>query len=133
MANPQNMAGVDLTVARRIKKDTSGVAKALHPAVVTNAAATGAVALDLSLGNIFDLTLTGNITSLTLTNAPANPSLVSIHFTQGGAGSFTVTLGASIKTTAGTFVPTTTVGKRSTLLLNQIAGVGYEMGRALNI
>lgn len=36
---------------------------------VTNATATGAVTLDLSLGNIFDLTLTGN-TTLSITNAP---------------------------------------------------------------
>ena len=53
---------------------------------VTNAACTGTVTLDLSLGTVFDLTLTGN-TTLALSNVPTltNETLnIVISVTQGG-------------------------------------------------
>lgn len=37
---------------------------------VTNAAATGGITLNCSLGDVFDLTTTGNVTSTTLSNVP---------------------------------------------------------------
>lgn len=39
--------------------------------VTTNAAATGSVTIDLAVTNVHDLTLTGAITTLTISNAPA--------------------------------------------------------------
>ena len=114
------MQGLDRLLGKRMK-------------VVTNATATGAVALDVTAGNIFVLTLTGNISALTLANGPSYPKRITVHFVQDATGSRTVTLGASVKTTAGTYVPTTTATKRSTLVLDVIDGVGYEVARALNI
>lgn len=57
-----------------------------------NAAATGSVDVDLVNGNEHHLTLTGNITTLTISNWPATGrrGKLTLYLKQGGAGSFTV-------------------------------------------
>ncbi len=60
--------------------------------VVANAAATGSISLDLSAGDVFDLTTTGNITLNALTNGTDGKAfIVRIHY----SGTHTVSLNAS--------------------------------------
>lgn len=56
----------------------------------TNATASGNVALDLSLGTIWALTLTGNVTGFTISN-PSNCTAFSVRIAQDGVGGRTVT------------------------------------------
>lgn len=62
---------------------------------------------------VFATTLTENITSIVLTNVPAGvPLELEIHYTQGGAGTYTVAQPASFKALGGSdTVVATTVGK----------------------
>lgn len=66
----------------------AGAIKALklvwHPPII-DATATGSVAVDLSDGNVHRLTITGNITSLTLTN-PENGGNWTIHLVPNATG-----------------------------------------------
>ena len=55
----------------------------------TNATASGNVALDLSLGTIWALTLTGNVTGFTISN-PTNCTAFSVRIAQDGVGGRTV-------------------------------------------
>jgi hypothetical protein len=55
----------------------------------TNATASGNVALDLSLGTIWALTLTGNVTGFTISN-PSNCTAFSVRIAQDGVGGRTV-------------------------------------------
>jgi hypothetical protein len=73
--------------------DLTGRLKGFTEFVTTLTGVTGATNLDLNLGNIFDLTLTGN-TTVTFTNPPASGTLKSatLIIRQGGAGSYTLTV-----------------------------------------
>jgi hypothetical protein len=55
----------------------------------TNATASGNVALDLSLGTIWALTLTGNVTGFTISN-PTNCTAFSVRIAQDATGGRTV-------------------------------------------
>lgn len=63
----------------------------------TNAAAGSTEALDCDVANVFDLTLTANLT-YTITNPPASGIARTIYviFRQGGSGSYTVTHPAAV-------------------------------------
>lgn len=71
-------------------------------AVTTNTAVTAAYAIDLSTANIFDLTLTANVT-FTVSNPPASGTAqgATIILRQDATGSRTVTFPASFKWTDG--------------------------------
>lgn len=71
--------------------------------VATNATATGAVTLDLTLGNVSDVTLTGN-TTFTFSNPTASGDACSftLILRQDGTGSRSVTWPASVDWPAGT-------------------------------
>ena len=58
--------------------------------VVTNTNASGNVSLDLSLGSVFDLTLTGNITDFNITNSVAGSSFT-LMMRQDATGSREIT------------------------------------------
>lgn len=64
-----------------------------------NATASGSVTVDLENGNVHELTLTGNITTLTLSNPPASGKAgnLTLILKQGGSGSYTVNWGAEVK------------------------------------
>lgn len=71
--------------------------------VSVNNAASGAVTLNLSNGNIFSLQLTGNITSLGISGAINNTGCsCTIYLTQDATGSRTVSWPASFKWSGGT-------------------------------
>jgi hypothetical protein len=69
--------------------------------VVGSASVSGAVTIDVSTGTIHPITVTGDITSLALTNAVAGTS-ATIIVTQDGTGSHTLTAGAAWKWAGGT-------------------------------
>lgn len=92
--------------------------------VVVNSNATGTVTLDLSQGNVFNLTLTG-ATTLAFSNPPS--SGISFSFTviclQGSGGSKTLAYPASVKfTDSVTPVITTTAGKYDVLTFFTVDG-----------
>lgn len=69
--------------------------------VVTNATATGATTLDLANGNVFNLTLTGNVT-FTFSGATSGKACaMSIYLKQDATGSRTVTWPAAAKWSGG--------------------------------
>lgn len=75
----------------------------LEEAVTALSISSGAVTVDLALGNYFTLTLTENVTSITLDNLPAagKARTFSIRFLQDGTGGRTVTFPSSFKFTDG--------------------------------
>ena len=92
--------------------------------VVANGAATGAVALDLSLANVFELTLTGNVT-LSFTNPPPPGEMqtVTIIARQDATGGRTITFPASIRWPADAAPAVgTTAGHRAVFVLSSTDG-----------
>ena len=78
-------------------------ATAAPDAVTAVSSSSGALTIDCSLGKSFTVTLTENITSITLsnTNGAGFATEVDIQFTQDGTGGRTVTLPASFKALGG--------------------------------
>jgi hypothetical protein len=72
-----------------------------------NATATGSVTLDYSASNHHFLTLTGNVTSLTISNPPAsdNLAILTIWIKQDGTGSRTFAFPSSFKWEGGASAP----------------------------
>lgn len=72
-------------------------------AVTAVSSSLGALTIDCSLGKSFTVTLTENITSITLsnTNGAGFATEIDIQFTQNGTGGWTVTLPASFKALGG--------------------------------
>lgn len=64
-----------------------------------NATASGSVTVDIENGNVHDLTLTGSITTLTISNPPSTGKVgnLTLILRQGGSGSYTVNWPASVK------------------------------------
>ena len=85
------------------------VLKAYSEDKTTNATTTGAVTLDLSTTNVFDLTLTGN-TTFTFSNPPASTRVFSFSIIakQDATGGRTITWPASKKFAGGVAPPATT-------------------------
>lgn len=78
--------------------------------VSTQSSATGAVTLDLNNGNVHNLTLTGNITSLTVTNTTAGVSCTfTLILRQDGTGGRTVAWMSGVKWAVGA-APTLSTG-----------------------
>ena len=76
----------------------------------TQATASGAVTLDLVNGNVFDLTLTGNVTGLTVANLTASRSnTFTLILRQDSTGSRTVAWMSGVKWASGT-APTISTG-----------------------
>lgn len=97
------------------------------------ASVSGAVALDLSAGCLRQLTLTGNVTALTFTNALSD-QLVEIHFIQDGTGSRTLAGAVGFKW-AGAAAPTlsTTAGRVDIFTFRVRASSLWEISRSMNV
>lgn len=65
-----------------------------------NATATGAITLDVSTSNNFKLTLTGNVSGITISN-PTDGQVLNIEFVQDATGSRTVVLPTAFKFAGG--------------------------------
>jgi hypothetical protein len=81
----------------------------------TNAAATGAINLDCSKANNFDLTLTGNLTP-SFTNVPADTGVafsITLKITQDATGSRTITWPAAVKWPSGVAPTLTTTAAKT--------------------
>jgi len=123
----QNYA--DLVQSRMKMKDTSET--------VYNAGnISGAVSLDYTNGQYQYATLTGNVSSLTITNWPASGSgaWMTLELTQDGTGGRTLSLSSAYKTAFGAGVTlTTTASARDKLYLQtKDAGTTIDVTVALN-
>jgi len=78
--------------------------------ITSNATASGAVTLDYSASNHHNLTLTGNVTSLTISNPPASGRLgiMRIRIKQDATGGRTFAFPSSFKWAGGGSAPTVT-------------------------
>ena len=88
------------------------------------------MALDWENGNAFQVTLTENITTVTLSNPPASGTLgeIIIKFVQDGTGSWTVTWPSSVKWPGGTapvITATATTGTDCVALKTWDGGTTY--------
>jgi len=96
----------------------------------------GAVSLDYTNGQYQYATLTGNVSSLTVTNWPASGSggWMTLELIQNGSGGNTLTLGSAYKTAFGAGVTlTTTASARDKLYLQtRDAGTTIDVTAALN-
>lgn len=88
----------------------------VNDTVVNQGSVSGAVTLDLETGNVFYMTTSGNITSITISNPPGSGTgaFVVIEITAGG--SHTVTWGASYEWPSGS-APTQTVSGTDTYVV----------------
>lgn len=119
----------DFEVSRAKLKDTSEV--------VYNAGnISGAVTLDYTNGSYQYATLTGNVTSLTISNWPASGTggWMTLELAQDGTGSRTLTLGSAYKTQGAAGVTlTTTASKRDKLYLQtRDAGTTIDVTASYN-
>lgn len=65
--------------------------------ITTNSTATGGVTINCALGNFFNWTITGNITSITFSNVPSGVMYaLTIAAKQNGTGGYTITWPASV-------------------------------------
>ena len=101
--------------------------------VVSLAAQSGAVVLDLSTASVFLVNLTGNVTSLTFTNPGSDGAEVEIQFIQDGTGSRTLAGVDTAINLAGALTLTTTLNKRDILTFRTIGGQLYEKSRSLAV
>jgi len=91
------------------------------------------VTLDLDEADSFRITLTGNITTVTLKN-PDIGRVIKIVFLQDGVGSHTVAGWAgTVKLTGAAFAITGTAGAASSISLLYDGTNFYEIGRALDV
>jgi hypothetical protein len=110
-------------------------ARALALNVVTLNNQSGAVTLNLALGSIFVVNLTGNVTSLAFSNALYGGQVpIIIHFQQDATGSRTLAgTAASIKLAGGALILSTGANKRDIITLTTDGGSYWETARSLNL
>jgi hypothetical protein len=99
--------------------------------------ASGIVAVEPLKTNVQLLTLTGNITSLTVSLSPFPPNghTLELHFVQDGTGSRTLAgVGSTLKF-AGAAAPTltTTANRRDIFRFRYYGGTYYEASRSMNV
>ena len=87
--------------------------------------------INASLGDIFQLTLTGNVTSSSITNALAGQSL-SIALTQDGGGGHTFAWPSNVKLSGGS-VTLSGANKRDVLIFYYDGTNWWETTRSLNM
>ena len=115
---------VDSTTGEPAYKNDAGTVSTLRGAsgsikpLAALSIAAGVVAIDLSLGEHFTLTLSANVTSITFTNLPAAGFAreLSIRFVQDATGGRTVALPASFKATGGSDTAVAAAASAYTLL-----------------
>lgn len=124
----QNYADFNQSRMRMI--DTSEVANDLGNV-------SGALAIDYELGQYQYGTVTGNITSVTVSNWPANGvgAWMTLELTQGGSGNYTITLSSAYEFPGGTQpVLSTAIGARDKLFLQtRTNGTTIDVFSALNM
>jgi hypothetical protein len=129
LVKTENQNFTDKELSRAKLKDTSEV--------VYNAGnISGAVSLDYTNGSYQYATLTGNVSSLTISNWPASGTggFMTLELIQDGTGSRTLTLGSAYKTAGTSGVTlTTTASKRDKLYLQtRDAGTTIDVTPAYN-
>ena len=87
---------------------------------------------DAALGNSFKMTLTGNVTSSTITN-PQTGQFMTLLLCQDGTGSRTMTWPANLKLAGGAFTLTTTLNKCDSITAVYDGTNWYETARAANL
>lgn len=89
--------------------------------VVVIASATGTVNLDFSLGNVFDITLTG-ATTLTFSNIPTSEAHSVTLFVRQGGTAYSLTLPSSVKFSSDTVPTISDINKTSIFTLVTVNG-----------
>lgn len=94
----------------------------------------GAVSVDFSRATLHEITLNGNVTSLSLINPPTDHETYEVVFIQDATGSRTLS-GASGIRWAGAATPTlsTTANRRDFFRFRYSGGVWWEVGRSMNV
>lgn len=101
-------------------------------ALTTDAAVTTTKTLDISTGNIFDLTLTGNVT-LTITNpAPTGQACSMTLLVRQGATARVITYPASVAWSGGTIPDITAINKTTLITLITVDGGTRWYGSSVN-
>ena len=90
----QNGASTALTDPTLTKPSMTSVRETF----VSNASASGGITLDCALATTFDLQLTGNVTSITLSNVPGSVAfMITLRLTQDATGGRTIAWPGSVK------------------------------------
>lgn len=93
----------------------------------------GSVTADVSLGNYYKATLTGNVTTFTLTAAVLPGTLFVLELTQDGTGSRTLAWPANFKKAGGALVISTAAGATDIITMRHDGTNWVEISRALNV
>ena len=96
--DPASVNGVDIDMADQIL--TRPTLKDFAEATTAPAISVGALTLDMTTGNVFAVTLTENVTTLTLSNPPTSgrAGTITLILTQDGTGGRTVTWPGTVTT-----------------------------------
>ena len=108
-----------------------GWLRALYPAQVA-VTFSATPAFDASLGNSFKLTLTGNVTSSTISNAQTG-QFITLLLCQDGTGSRTIAWPSNFKLAGGAFTLTTGANKCDSVTALYDGSNWYETTRAQNL
>lgn len=106
--------------------------RSLISAVAPDVTGSGAITLDLTAGCIFQVWMTGNVTSWAIANPSWGGQEVEVHFIQTGGGN-TLTGSAGAIHLAGTLTLSGGAGKRDIVRFRQISGSFYEISRTLGL
>jgi hypothetical protein len=133
-------SGTGTTTAGNVRIQTGGTTRlSVQPSLVQilagqlqqvkNAPAfAGTMTVDFATGNVQEITLTANLTSLSFSNMKSGAEYVLV-FIQDGTGSRLLTLPAAMKPAGGTFTLTTTAGKRDVFRCYSDGTNLYECGK----
>jgi hypothetical protein len=91
------------------------------------------ITFDCDLAEVFQVTLTGNVTGITLKN-PYKGRTITLIFLQNAVGNFTVAgWAADVKITGDTFTVTVTASVYSTITLTYTGSAWVEVSRSLDV
>lgn len=102
---------------------TLGVATAMRETVATPAVAAGTLTLDLSTASVFNVSLSANVTTLTLTNPPSSGIAFSFTVRLSITGSYAITWPSAFKWPFGVApILTSTPGKMDVIVFETVDG-----------
>lgn len=123
-------AGIDIV---EFRSDKSTLFKGQFGSPRNTQSGSGSQTVDWSLGNTFEQTATGNITTFTWNNAKAG-SVYTMVITQGGAGSFTVSWPAAVLWGGGSAPTLTTTAGKKDIFVFYYDGTNFlEVSQKLNV
>lgn len=128
-AGPAGPAGADGAAGAPGATGAAGSVNLSHAPFVTLSISTNAVTIDLSAGGLFDLTLTDDVTAVTMANPTSGEAnFFSLRIRQDGAGGRAFTPPASWKFATGAYTPSSAADA-----VDRLQGISHDNGSTYDV